>query len=223
MNPIAPASAETMREYYARRASGYERIYHKPERQADLRVLEALLGERLEGRRVLEIACGTGWWTAHGAARCNTWLATDLNPQTMALARCKPYPEGRVRFEQHDAYALHTLGARTFDAAFAGFWWSHVPLQRLSGWLHDLHRRLEPGARVLFLDNNLVPGSSTPISRRDECGNSYQLRTLDDGTRHEVLKNFPTREQALAAIGPGTHPIEWTALQHYWLLDYRLS
>ena len=81
------ASAESMADYYARRALSYERIYHKPERQADLRRLEAMLPGRLEGRRVLEIACGTGWWTAHGATRSASWLATDLNPETMAVAR----------------------------------------------------------------------------------------------------------------------------------------
>lgn len=214
------ASAQNMADYYARRALSYERIYHKPERQADLRVLEAMLPERFEGRRVLEIACGTGWWTAHGATRCASWLATDLNPETMAVARAKRYPAGRVRFATVDAYALDSLDDEPFDAAFAGFWWSHVPLQKLNAWLHSLHRRLACGARVLFVDNRYVDGSSTPISRRDAIGNSYQQRPLDDGTVHEVLKNFPDREQALAAIGPAARKVEWTALQHYWLLDY---
>ncbi|HEY6168738.1 MAG TPA: class I SAM-dependent methyltransferase, partial [Verrucomicrobiae bacterium] len=50
-------------EYYARRAGEYERIYAKPERQADLAALRARLAEAFRGRRVLEIACGTGYWT----------------------------------------------------------------------------------------------------------------------------------------------------------------
>jgi hypothetical protein len=40
--------------------------------------------------------------------------------------------------------------------------------------------------------------SNTPISRRDADGNTYQRRTLDDGSVHEVLKNFPTCEQAFS-------------------------
>ncbi len=87
------ATAESMREYYARRAAYYERVYFKPERQADLRALEAWLGGPFAGREVLEIACGTGWWTPHGAREARSWLATDLNPETMALARNKPLPE----------------------------------------------------------------------------------------------------------------------------------
>ena len=53
--------------YYAERASIYERVYHQPERQADLRQLEADLPAHFAGRHVLELACGTGWWTPHGA------------------------------------------------------------------------------------------------------------------------------------------------------------
>jgi demethylmenaquinone methyltransferase/2-methoxy-6-polyprenyl-1,4-benzoquinol methylase len=216
-------SMVAMVEYYRQRASSYERIYHKPERQADLRAMEAWLPAAFSGRRVLEIACGTGWWTVHGARDCEHWLATDVNPQTMAIARAKPLPAGKVAFAPVDAYTFEGLGAQPFDAAFAGLWWSHIPLARLSPWLASLHSRLEPGARVVMLDNRFVPGSSTPLSRRDADGNTYQTRTLDDGSVHEVLKNFPSREAALAALaaaGAHTRDVEWIEFEHYWLLSY---
>jgi len=223
-SPVLPAaSAESMRDYYARRALQYERIYWKPERQADLRVLEAALPGLFAGRQVLEVACGTGYWTHFGAAHCTSWRATDLNPETMAVARAKDWSGGKVRFEQADAYHLAELGTASFDAAFSGFWWSHVPLSRLAGWLDTLHTRLQPGARVVHLDNRFVPGSSTPVSRRDDAGNSYQTRALDDGSCHEVLKNFPTREQAVAALGPRARDVQWRELEHYWLLQYLLT
>ena len=49
-----------MKEYYAARAKEYDQIYAKPERQADLRLVEQWLPVRFEGARVLEIAAGTG-------------------------------------------------------------------------------------------------------------------------------------------------------------------
>jgi demethylmenaquinone methyltransferase/2-methoxy-6-polyprenyl-1,4-benzoquinol methylase len=98
-----------------------------------------------------------------------------------------------------------------------------VPPQRLPGWLATLHDRLEPGARVVMLDNSYVQASSTPLSRRDEAGNTYQTRTLDDGSVHEVLKNFPTREQAFALLGPRAVDPEWVAFEHYWILSYTLA
>jgi SAM-dependent methyltransferase len=217
------ASVAGMAAYYARRASEYEQVYFKPERQADIRALEAALAEPFAGRRVLEIACGTGWWTPHGDARAAHWLATDVNPETMAVALAKPMPP-QVEFRRVDAYTLEGLREdERFDAAFAGFWWSHVPLARLSGWLQTLHGRLEPGARVLLCDNRFVAGSNIPLSRRDADGNSYQRRTLGDGSTHEVMKNFPSRDDAVARLGPRARNPRWTELAYYWLLDYTLA
>ena len=213
---------EDMAAYYVQRAAYYERVYFKPERQTDLRAMEAWLPGPFAGRRVLEVACGTGWWTPHAARDATSWLATDLNPETMALARAKALPAG-VRFATVDAYRLDAPEAKgPFTAAFAGCWWSHVPLQRLPGWLALLHARLAPGARVVFLDNSYVQTSSTPISRTDAAGNTYQQRTLDDGSEHEVLKNFPTREQAAAMLGPRAHDLRWQEYTHYWQLSYAL-
>jgi demethylmenaquinone methyltransferase/2-methoxy-6-polyprenyl-1,4-benzoquinol methylase len=98
-----------------------------------------------------------------------------------------------------------------------------VPLQRLPGWLATLHGRLESGARVVFLDNSFVQTSSTPITHADAQGNTYQTRTLDDGSVHEVLKNFPTREQAFAMLGPRAVDPQWIAFEHYWILVYTLA
>jgi SAM-dependent methyltransferase len=218
----AQATAESMRDYYARRAAYYERVYFKPERQTDLRAMETWLGTPFAGREVLEIACGTGWWTPHGARAAASWLATDLNPETLAWARTKPLPAG-VRFGEVDAHTLHGLdAAQRFSGAFAGCWWSHVPLSRLTPWLELLHSRLAPGARVVFLDNAFVHTSSTPLSRRDADGNTYQQRTLDDGSAHEVVKNFPTRDEAFARLGPRAREAEWIAHRHYWVLSYTL-
>ncbi len=239
---------ESMREYYAQRALYYERVYHRPERQADLRAIEAWLATQFAHLDGLEIACGTGWWTPHAARDARSWLATDLNPQTMEVALRKALPAA-VRFATVDAYTLQGLGAyqpdgasvlatskapkapkapkestraARFDAAFAGCWWSHVPLQRLPGWLALLHDHLASGARVVFLDNSFVQTSSTPLSRRDDSGNTYQNRVLDDGSQHEVLKNFPTPDQAILALGPRATDVQWLPYTHYWVLSYAL-
>jgi SAM-dependent methyltransferase len=214
---------EDMQAYYAQRAAYYERVYFKPERQADLRAMEAWFAEPFVDRKVLEIACGTGWWTPHGARRCRHWLATDLSPETLAIAATKALPPGKVDFATVDAYTLAGLEDQVFDAAFAGCWWSHVPLARLPGWIALLHGKLEPGSRVVFLDNSFVQTSNLPITRRDAEGNTYQTRTLDDGSVHEVLKNFPTREEAFAAIGPRARAPQWIAFDHYWVLSYTLA
>jgi demethylmenaquinone methyltransferase/2-methoxy-6-polyprenyl-1,4-benzoquinol methylase len=79
---------------------------------------------------------------------------------------------------------------------------------------------LTPGAKVVLLDNRLVAGSSHPITEVDEDGNSYQLRKLDDGSSHRVLKNFPSEtelRQAVAGWATDVRSHEW---QYYWALEY---
>lgn len=215
-------AVQAMAAYYAQRAAIYERVYHKPARQAELRQLEAQVGACFAGRHVLELACGTGWWTPHGAARAASWLATDLSRATMAVAQTKALPAG-VSFETIDVYDLQALDGRRFDAAFTGCWWSHVPRARLDHWLAELHARLAPGAKVLMLDNRYVEGDSTPVTRRDADGNGYQRRRLDDGSVHEVLKNYPVAKEAFARLGPRAHDMRWAEHLHYWTLSYTLA
>jgi ubiquinone/menaquinone biosynthesis C-methylase UbiE len=206
--------------YYAKRAAEYERIYAKPERQADLAKLRERIAALFAGRAVLEVACGTGYWTEVMAPHVRSITAIDYVEETLAIARSKKYPANKVEFAQGDAYALPDFGRR-HDALFAGFWWSHVPLARLDAFLSGVARTVAPGALVAFLENRYVEGSSTPISRRDAEGNMYQLRKLDDGTAHEVLKNFPTeREVVECALAHGCDArVEW--LEYYWVLVYR--
>jgi demethylmenaquinone methyltransferase/2-methoxy-6-polyprenyl-1,4-benzoquinol methylase len=209
----------SLRQYYAARASEYERVYAKPERQADLRRLESLLPSMFAGRRVLEVACGTGYWTQFLVRVAKEIVAIDANPETLKVAAEKPWPAGRARFTVADAYALpDDLGL--FDAAFAGFWWSHVPVRDRSRCLGSIDRRMAPGARIVFLDNLFVEGSSTPISHQDPDGNSYQRRRLDDGSEHVVLKNFPSEAALCADIEAFGRNMQFIGLEYYWLFSY---
>ncbi|CAN7685212.1 class I SAM-dependent methyltransferase [Pseudorhodoferax sp. LjRoot39] len=208
-----------MQDYYAARAQEYDRVYAKPERQDDLRRMESWLPGVLAGRRVLELACGTGYWTRFYAAAAHSVVGIDSAQQTLDIARAR-LPAG-VQLLQGDAYALPRFDA-PFDAAFAGFWWSHIPRQRIGGFLQGLHAALQPGARVVFMDNRFVPGSSTPVAERDADGDSFQLRTLDDGSVHRVLKNFPSAEALLAAAEPFAAQASYHQWRFFWALEYTL-
>ena len=210
-----------METYYAKRAAEYEKIYAKPERQADLARLHEDLPAPFDGARVLEIACGTGYWTPLIAARAQSVTTLDYNEETLAIARSKRYPKNNVKFQQGDAYALPAWPDR-FTGCFAGFWWSHIPLSRIDIFLEQLGKRLAPGAPVAFLDNRYVEGSSTPVTRRDAEGNGYQTRRLADGTTHEVLKNFPTAGQMEKRLGRHGSEVRFTNYQYYWVATCRI-
>ena len=147
--------------------------------------------------------------------------ATDINPETLDVARARPYGPAPVSFQLADAYALQEIPGQ-FDLAFIGFFWSHVLRADLPRFLSGLHDRLGPGATVMVLDNRYVPGSSTPISRTTPEGDTFQLRTLHDGRRYEILKNFPERGQFTADVAAIGADVAWTQLRYFWLATFRL-
>jgi SAM-dependent methyltransferase len=219
-------------KYYAERAPYYERVYHKPERQSDLRRLRKMVFAACADKNVLEVACGTGYWTEIVSAAAASIVALDFNEEVLAVARSKAIPPERVTFLRGDAFALPRL-PRKFDAALVGFWWSHVPKARLHEFLLGLHQALEPGAVVIAFDNTHVQGSSTPLSRkdsdgnpvsdRDADGNTYQERVLDDGTVHRIVKNFPTEDELRTALEGIATDVGVEFFTYYWLLTYRTS
>ena len=211
-----------LEKYYAARAEEYDHIYLKPERQTDLRKLEALLAKEFEGLDVLEIACGTGYWTQFIARSARKILATDYSIETIQIAQNRNFGECSVEFTLADAYLLTDISG-DFSGGFYGFWWSHIPKQRRREFLNVFHSHLASGAKVIMMDNNYVERSSTPISRQDNKGNSFQLRTLEDGSKHQVMKNFPSKQEIENDLIGFSRQMEVTFLDYYWLASYRIK
>jgi demethylmenaquinone methyltransferase/2-methoxy-6-polyprenyl-1,4-benzoquinol methylase len=207
-----------MQRYYAGRAAEYDRVYEKPERQADLKALHSLLRSRFRGARVLEVACGTGYWTQSVASVAAEVVALDAAPETLALARSRP-ANAAVRFLVADAYRLPP-GLGEFNAALAAFWFSHVPLARRHEFLASLVSVLAPGAHAVLVDNRYVEGSSTALCRSDPDGDSYQLRRLADGSCHRVLKNFPQEAELRSAVAGAGERFRFTAFYYYWVVEF---
>jgi demethylmenaquinone methyltransferase/2-methoxy-6-polyprenyl-1,4-benzoquinol methylase len=210
-----------MQEYYAARAPEYDRVYLKPERQDDLRAIERWLPTVFSGKSILEVACGTGYWTQFLAPAAKSILAIDSSIETLRIAE-KRVTAGHVAFVVGDAYGLPDI-ARGYEAGFAGFWFSHVPRAQVGSFLRGLHAALAPGAKVVLLDNRFVSGSSQPIAERDVEGNTYQIRKLDDGSSHRVLKNHPSElelQQAVTGIAKDVRLHEW---QYFWALEYAVA
>ena len=220
MSSAAHAEA-SLRGYYARRAQEYERIYTKPERQEDLRSLRDFVGRTFAGKDVLEIACGTGYWTEILSQAANSVSAIDINEEVLAIARSKPMDQHKVTILRGDAYALPEF-PKPFSAGLAVFWWSHVLKSRQRDFLKNLQRAFAPGATIVFIDNTFVAGSSTPISRTDNEGNTYQMRKLDDGSTHEVLKNFPTEDELRLAVDGLASHMQVKFLPYYWILTWTI-
>jgi demethylmenaquinone methyltransferase/2-methoxy-6-polyprenyl-1,4-benzoquinol methylase len=213
---------QEMTAYYARRAAEYERVYTGPRWQDDLARLRPRVTELFAGRRVFEVACGTGYWTHVAAERAHAVHATDLNEDTLAIARAKSYT-APVSFERRDAYAP-AAGPARFDAGLAGLWLSHVDLARMDEFLRAFHSHLEPGARVLMFDERATEERpNPPVSRVDEAGNRYEMRRLQDGERFEIVKNLFDGARLEALVAPHAAFISYRELQFFWLLEYAVA
>ena len=131
---------------------------------------------------VLELACGTGAWTAHLLRHADAVTAVDFSPEMLELARRRVGNDPRVRFVVADLFTWRP--DRRYDVVFFGFWISHVPMERFDAFWEFVEECLAPGGRVFFADDSyrtedeLIEGpESATIERR-----------LEDGTRFRVVK-----------------------------------
>jgi demethylmenaquinone methyltransferase/2-methoxy-6-polyprenyl-1,4-benzoquinol methylase len=176
------------------------------------------------GRNVLEVACGTGNWTQVLSMRAGHVTATDASPETIRIARGKPYPAGKVDFVVADAYDLSPLKSR-FEAAFAADWWSHIPRGLIPGFLQGLRDRLIPGSKVAIVDMLPIENLTLLGSHYDTDGNFIHLRRLPGGGEYEVVKNFPGEEEIRAAVSPVADDIEYRVDKplRRWMLGFTMK
>jgi len=205
--------------YYRARAKEYEQIYLKPERQNELLKISSILQHVFNQKVVLEIACGTGYWTEIIAKSATSVHATDINETVLEIAKSKFYPKRNTTFGQADIYNFPNRNR--YDNLFAGFIWSHILLQDLDNFIQKLNLLVKPGGKVVLIDNNYVAGSNHPITHKDEEGNTYQTRKLKDDSEHLVLKNFPTEAFLRLKLEGLADTIEIIQLEYYWILNYR--
>jgi len=174
------------------------------------------IGDRLVDRGILEVACGTGFWTQKLAQRARSIVATDAAPEMLAIARSRQYPRFNVELVLDDAYLLEKV-RDGFDGGFHFQWISHVPRSRLPAFLALFHRKLSPGATVVFGDNN--DQGTDP----DSEGNLYQERTLPDGSRHCVVKNWLTPQELRALLEPYAAVVQFEQFERDWFACYTLQ
>jgi len=158
---------------------------------------------------VIELACGTGIWTAELVRHATTLTALDGAPEMLDLAR-ERVPTG-VRFEQADLFDW--IPTSSWDVVFFSAWLSHVPADRFSGFWSSVAAALRPGGRVVVLDE--LPAR---FHHEAQVEGEVAVRTLQDGSKHEIVKVFwepAALVERLAALGwrPTVTPIE-----HGWFI-----
>lgn len=213
---------EQSAQFYAKIASNHDRIYDRAERQEDLAAMRGHVAEVLRGHTVLELACGTGYWTRIIAETADKVVATDINPEMIAMAQLRKLAPGKVTLRVADARDL-PADIGDFTAVFIGFWWSHVKREEYERFLAQLKARVGKDVLVVMIDDAYVEGSSETVARTDLEGNTYQIRSAPDGERYEIPKTYPSDSALRKKLASSVREIKIVRNEYYWMLSCRLK
>ena len=214
-----------MKVYYDKHAPWHDECMNYTDNERMERLLRPILETvipHIAGRKVLEIACGTGNWTEALAKRAISVFAIDSSPAVLDIARKKLGHLKNVTLKEADAYTLDGITG-PFDVVFASDWWSHIPVSSIRPFLDNLHKRLRTGSRVIFLDMMMREVFENETAYYDADGNRVSLRPLRDGSEFEIIKNFPSKMDLpgiLEGSGEDIHYLEFESLKR-WMLIYK--
>jgi ubiquinone/menaquinone biosynthesis C-methylase UbiE len=188
-------------EYYRKRAGEYDQIYFRdePARQAELAALYAISRRVLAGRCVIDLACGTGFWTKILSEMAVSITGLDINKTVMDLARDKRYlcP---VSFVRGDVYAL-PFAPGAFDGLAATFLLSHLKRQEMAWFGETAGRLVAPKTPAFACDNNPPSEILSELIWDNERINSYRKRRLANGEEYLILKNYFTADELADRLG----------------------
>jgi len=217
-------AGDSLEEYYRARAPEYEQIYYRdhPGRQAELAAEADRLTALASGKIVLELACGTGYWTRVMSQTAARITATDIALEALVEARKKEYG-CEVAFVQADMFT-HSFGDAAFDLVALGFWFSHQPRQSYDQLFDVLTRPLKKGRLIWMIDNNPPAEGTAEVScQTDEFGNNYKQRYLSDGRSFLILKNYFSRKELEEIFGSRFRIRSLVHNEHYWSAVLGLS
>jgi len=162
---------------------------------------------------VLELAAGTGNWTAQLLRCVDRVTAVDTSPEVLAINEAKNGTE-RVEYLIDDVFKW--TPPQRYDAVFFSFWISHVPSARWEAFWDLVHRALTPGGTVLFCDNahpeyakqngpaDWPVADTLRTSARTEGAEQRQLR---DGSTHTITKRYWSPQE----LGTDLAELGWEA------------
>src|SRR4029079_9322983 len=149
-----------MADYYRARAAEYDEWFYRQGRydrgaaanerwhQEAAEVFAAFDALGVTGD-VLELAPGTGIWTERIVRTARSVTGVYASTEMLEINRAKLAGRGgeKVSYSVADIFAWQP--ERQYDAVVFGFWISHVPLERLDGFLRTVAAALRAGGKGL--------------------------------------------------------------------------
>ena len=212
-----PPTDEILRQqidYYRHRSAEYDEWFQRQGRYDrgdalnkqwfdEVAELEKALDDFRPAGRVLEFACGTGWWTQRLAKYADSLTAIDASPEVIEINRRRLGPDAtRVQYVQSDIFRWRP--AERYDVAFFSFWLSHVPPEKFEPFWDVVRSSLAPAGRVFFIDSAYTQTSTAKDHSLEGPDASTMTRRLNDGREYRIVKVFydpSALQQRLESIG----------------------
>jgi len=192
-----------MLRYYDERASEYEEAYvlgtgtasiADPEVFRREALLLTQMVERFARGRLVDLACGTGYWLPYYVAGCSSVTLIDQAPRMLQECRKKIASLDaldRIAIVQDDVLE-HSFRPRAFDSALVGFLISHLTDEEEQQLFERLKTMLDTDGRFLIFDSAWSPERAR-FNRKTE----RQERRLNDGSRFEIYKRYIDRQDVV--------------------------
>lgn len=185
-------------DYYRARAGEYDEWFYRKGRYdrgeqltrkwfAEAEVVRQALLELGPVDDALDLACGTGIWTRELVKIARHVTAIDASPEAIEIARGK-LDGATAEFLTADLFVWQPT--RQYDLVFLGFWLSHVPPDRLDGFLRNVSGALRPGGCVFLVDSRCEPTSTSRDQAPRNPDAVHQTRRLNDGREYRIVKVY---------------------------------
>jgi len=103
------------------------------------------------GMRVLELGCGTGYFTRELARTGADIVAVDISPELLEIARAD-YSAPNIHYEIQNACALEYPDA-VFDSVVGSSVLHHLEIKEA---VHEIYRVLKSGGTIYFTEPNML-------------------------------------------------------------------
>ena len=101
--------------------------------------------------KILELGCGTGYFTKEIVSSGAFVTAIDISPELLTIAK-KEITASNVSFEIENAYEL-SFKDNTFDLIIGSSVLHHLEIKKA---ICEMHRVLKPGGRIFFTEPNMM-------------------------------------------------------------------
>ncbi len=183
-------------EYYNERAKEYEELYtlggspasiSDPEAyKTEAKIISNLLNKFIKGK-IVDIACGTGYWLPYYASNCSEITLIDQSQKMLdeCVKKIESLGIGKKCKIILDDFFDYEFIEKEFDIALTGFFLSHCDDKQEKIFFDRLKKMLKTDGEMWVLDS---AWSKERSKVRDKSGS--QKRELSNGRKFEIYKRY---------------------------------